>query len=95
MWVWAEAHNRLNMPEKAIEGYRNILYSAKLGKHYWSFYRGPLWPLAHEQLGYVYLATGNTTEAARHLSAFVELWQEADSDLQPRVEAARKALAKL
>ncbi|NGP75289.1 hypothetical protein G3570_01480 [Balneolaceae bacterium YR4-1] len=95
MWIWAEAHNRLEMPEKAIEGYRNILYSARLGMWYWSFYRGPLWTLAHEQLGYAYLATGNTIEAARHLSTFVELWEEADSDLQPRVAEARKVLARL
>lgn len=95
MWIWAEAHKRLEMPVKAIEAYGNILYSARLGMWYWSFYRGPLWPLAHEQLGYTFQATGNKAEAIRHLSTFVKLWEEGDSDLQPRVEAARKVLASL
>ncbi len=53
---------------------------------------GPLRPLAHERAGSVYLALGDTAAALRHLTAFVELWSEADSDLQPRVEAARQRI---
>ncbi len=53
---------------------------------------GPLRPLAHERAGSVYLALGDTTTALRHLSAFVELWSQADSELQPRVEAARQKI---
>lgn len=83
------------MPEEAIEAHNNILYSARLGMEYWSFYLGPLWPAAHERLGYTYLATGDTAKAIEHLSTFVELWEEADADLQPRVEAARDTLARL
>jgi tetratricopeptide (TPR) repeat protein len=56
---------------------------------------GPLLPLAHERLGGVYLALGDTVGAVRHLSAFTELWEKADPELQPRVEAARATLEQL
>jgi len=56
---------------------------------------GPLLPLAHERLGAVYLQLGDTVSAVRHLAAFAELWQDADEELQPRVESARRTLAQL
>jgi tetratricopeptide (TPR) repeat protein len=56
---------------------------------------GPLLPLAHERLGAVYLQLGDTVSAARHLAAFTELWQDADPELQPRVESAQRTLARL
>jgi hypothetical protein len=52
-------------------------------------------PPAHERLGSLYLEAGDTVAAARHLSEFIELWQDADPELQPRVEAARGLLAEL
>ena len=55
----------------------------------------PLLPLAHERLGSVYLQLGDTISAARHLAAFAELWQDADDELLPRVESARRTLAQL
>jgi DNA-binding SARP family transcriptional activator len=60
-----------------------------------SFYFGPMWPLAHERLGGVYELLGDTTAAVRNLRAFVELWSDADDDLQPRVEAARQTIRRL
>ncbi|MGD2216973.1 MAG: hypothetical protein PVJ64_09455, partial [Gemmatimonadales bacterium] len=50
---------------------------------------------AHERLGSLYLEAGDTVAAARHLAEFVELWRDADPELQPRVEAARRLLAQL
>lgn len=59
------------------------------------FSDGPIRPLAHERLGALYLALGDTAAAASHLARFVDLWSNADPDLQPRVEAARRTLASL
>jgi tetratricopeptide (TPR) repeat protein len=56
---------------------------------------GAVRPLAHEQLGPLYLTLGDTTSALRHMAAFVELWEEADPDLQPRVQAVRERLGSL
>jgi len=46
----------------------------------------------HEQLGRMYDEAGNLEKAAEHYAAFVELWAEADPELQPRVTAARDRL---
>ena len=56
---------------------------------------GPLLPLAHERLASVYLAVGDTVAAVKHLSTFLELWKNADPELQPRVEAARRTIEAL
>jgi serine/threonine-protein kinase len=55
----------------------------------------PLRPLAHERLGSLHLQVGDTVSAARHLAEFIELWKDADPELQPRVEAARRRLGQL
>lgn len=54
-------------------------------------------PLAdlHERLGPLYEARGEPEEAAAHYSAFVELWQDADPELQPRVQAAQVRLKEI
>ncbi len=52
-------------------------------------------PLAHERAASAYLALGDTAVALQHLNAFVEMWQNADAELQPRVESARRWMAEL
>ncbi|MFW6084044.1 MAG: tetratricopeptide repeat protein, partial [Gemmatimonadota bacterium] len=47
---------------------------------------------AHERLAQLYDAMGETEKAAVHYARFVELWKDADPELQPRVEAARERL---
>ena len=50
------------------------------------------WPIAYERLCQLHAEHGETTAAARHCSRFVELWAEADPELQPRVRAAQQRL---
>ena len=52
-------------------------------------------PAVHERLGQLYESMGNTDKAVQHYRAFIELWKNADADLQPRVADARKRLARL
>ena len=52
-------------------------------------------PLSHKRLGELYENKGNAAEAARHYAAFVELWKNADPDMQPRVAEVRRRLQKL
>lgn len=47
---------------------------------------------AHERLGQLYDERGDLENAALHYAQFVELWEDADPVLQPRVEAARARL---
>lgn len=50
---------------------------------------------AYERMGYLHEARGEFGEARKYLGRFVDLWKDADPELQPRVEAARRALVRL
>ena len=49
----------------------------------------------HKRLAELYDAKGNHAKAAAHYAAFVDLWKDADPELQPKVTAARRRLAAL
>ncbi len=51
--------------------------------------------LAHERLGRVYEALGDSAKARDHYATFAEYWSDADPDLQPRVQVARNQAAAL
>lgn len=55
------------------------------------------WYLASilERLGHLHEQRGDTQSAARYLGRFVELWEHADPELQPRVTAARQRLSRI
>lgn len=50
---------------------------------------------AHERLAGLYDESGDLENAALHYAQFVELWEDADPELQPRVEAARARLQEI
>ncbi len=50
---------------------------------------------AHERLAQLYDQKGDLENAALHYAAFIELWQDADSELQPRVQAAQARLEEI
>jgi hypothetical protein len=52
-------------------------------------------PAIRERLGQLYEAKGNAGKAAENYRAFIELWKNADPELQPRVAAAKERLKKL
>jgi tetratricopeptide (TPR) repeat protein len=90
----AEAHAELGNFDVAIAQYDTLTGTYRL--HHWDRYKYlQLLPLAHERLGSLYLEVGDTVSAARHLSEFIELWRDADPELQPRVEAARRLLEQM
>jgi tetratricopeptide (TPR) repeat protein len=49
----------------------------------------------HRRLGELYDAAGNSGKAIPHYERFVELWKNADPELQPKVAQARQRLAVL
>lgn len=61
---------------------RNILDAFGLGTIY-------------ESLGRMYDEEGDLEQAAGWYARFVELWEDADPELQPRVEAARKRMTEI
>ena len=50
---------------------------------------------AHKRLGELYEGKGDTAKAEAHYARFVELWKDADPEMQPRVGEARARLASL
>jgi tetratricopeptide (TPR) repeat protein len=52
-------------------------------------------PAIRERLGQLYESLGNTQKAADEYRAFIELWKNADAELQPRVADARQRLTRL
>ncbi|MBI1808681.1 MAG: protein kinase [Gemmatimonadetes bacterium] len=72
-------------PDSAIAAYTQFL-----GAHGMPPFQYASWlPLIEKRLGELYDAKGKTTEAVAHYSAFIELWKNADPDLQPQVQKAR------
>ena len=50
---------------------------------------------AHRRLGELYESRGDARRAAAHYAEFIELWKDADAELQPLVRTARERLAAL
>ena len=50
---------------------------------------------SHLRRAEIYEQVGDRERAALHYKRFIELWKNADPELQPRVEAARRAIADL
>ena len=49
----------------------------------------------YERLGALYETRGEEDKATYYYGRLVELWEDADPELQPRVDAARRAIAAL
>jgi tetratricopeptide (TPR) repeat protein len=50
---------------------------------------------AHKRLGELYEAKGERQKAASHYATFVDLWKNADPELQPHVREVKEKLARL
>lgn len=65
-----------------------LLYGREIGDPFWL-------ALVYERLGALYAERGDSIRAIRYYSKLVDLWKKPDPELQPRVEAARHAMAEL
>ena len=89
----ARAYDSAGVPDSAIAVYSRYMETPYL-------YRGydvDSWNLAaaHKRLGELYEARGDREKAVEQYNAFVELWKDADPELQPQVEDVRTRIAKL
>jgi hypothetical protein len=56
----------------------------------------PYWlPVSYERLGDLYEQRADTAKAILYYGKLIDLWKDADPELQPRVEAARRAIEAL
>jgi tetratricopeptide (TPR) repeat protein len=82
------AHDAAGRPDEAIEWYRR-----DLDVPFWG--RPPNRGRTFERLGQLYDETGDVDNAALYYARFVELWANADDELQPRVRAAQARLEQI
>jgi tetratricopeptide (TPR) repeat protein len=83
----AELLEQLGREEEALGWYHSIAERAA----YELVYLAP----AHRHQAEIYERRGQRDLAARHYRKFIELWKDADAELQPEVQKAREQLAKL
>ncbi len=90
----ADAYAAVGRVAEAAAQYDTVAGTYRLSFLHMGTY-GPLRPLAHERAGRAYLALGDTVKAIEHLAAFVDLWENADPELQPMVASAKSRIGQL
>ena len=86
------AYDLANQPDSAIAQLETFLatpWDNRLDQDWFS-----LAP-THKRLGELYDAKGDRDKAISHFSKFIELWKNADPELQPAVADAKRRLARL
>jgi hypothetical protein len=80
-------------PDSALVTYRAFVDTPELfrGRFGDNWHLGPML----ERLGQLYDEQGDLEDAAKHYAQFVELWADADDELQPRVRAAQARLEEI
>jgi tetratricopeptide (TPR) repeat protein len=86
------AFDQANLPDSAIAEFRRYLdtpytFALSVDNDNLAF--------VYKSLGQLYEAKGNAGEAATYYSKFVELWKNADPDLQPQVADVKQRLTHL
>ncbi len=90
--LMARAFDLAGQPDSALVYYERYVHAPGYIRM-WpdSYWLGP----TYERLAALHAERGNAETEARYLSLFVDLWEDADAELQPRVEEARRRLGDL
>jgi len=91
--LMARAYDLANMPDSAIAAFER--YLATPASTFRFVMDADFLAGTFKRLGELYDAKGDHQKAAMYYAKFVELWKDADLDLQPRVTEVRKRLARL
>ncbi len=88
----ARAFDLAGIADSAIVYFEKYLTS----RDYYSLGLDPLWRAGSEKrLGELYEAKGDRQKALSHYLQFVDLWKNADPELQPKVAEVRQRIARL
>lgn len=91
-WPKAQIFDALGERDSATAYYAGYIDMVDMDRAGWdNELRGP----SLERLGQLYDEAGDLENAAVYYARFVELWADADAELQPRVEDARIRLAEI
>jgi tetratricopeptide (TPR) repeat protein len=94
MFDVARAYDAANKPDSAALTFERYLATPYAFKGAWDVDPMRI-PAIRERLGQIYESMGKTDKAVENYRAFIDLWKNADPELQPRVADARKRLARL
>jgi tetratricopeptide (TPR) repeat protein/tRNA A-37 threonylcarbamoyl transferase component Bud32 len=88
----ARAYDAAGQNDSAVSVYERFIETP-----WHSRYTTDSWELAgaHKRLGELYESRGEQDESVEHYAQFVELWKDADPELQPQVEDVRRRIARL
>ena len=90
--ILGQAREMLGQPDSAVAVYERYLSTPAANRYKWD----PIYLAhVHERLGQLHDDQGALESAARHYATLVELWADADEELQPRVRAARQRLEEI
>ncbi len=86
-----QAFDALGQPDSALAAYEALHTTPTVG------IQGQQWTLAQSsiRLGELYESRGDKAKALEYYGKFVDLWKNADPELQPRVREIRARIAKL
>ena len=90
----AESYDRAGMTDSAVAVYERYL-SLPRHKRFNNYADANGLALVNKRLGEIYSDRGDRERAIIHLQAVVDQWQNADTELQPVVEAARAQIRDL
>jgi hypothetical protein len=86
-WLRAEALRELGRDDEALRWYATFPDPAGYDLHYVA--------AAHLRRAGIHQKRGESEQAVEHYAGFPELWRDADPQVQPMLEEARRSLARL
>ncbi|HKP28858.1 MAG TPA: hypothetical protein VJU15_05630, partial [Gemmatimonadales bacterium] len=86
-----QAFDAMQQPDSAIAAYEALATTPELGPAGRDF----TMPRAYRRLGELYESKGDTKKAIEWYGKFVDLWKDADPEMQPKVADVRKRIAEL
>jgi eukaryotic-like serine/threonine-protein kinase len=92
LYELGNAYDKAGQPDSALVAYERLAVTPTLNRVYNATVT--LAP-TYKRLGELYEARGDRKHAAEYYEKFVDLWKNADSELQPGVKEVRGRLAKL
>ena len=86
-------YERLNQPDSALAHYERLVTGHDLQRIFTS--DASYLAATYKRLGELYEARGERAKATDYYTRFVELWRNADPELEPAVQDVRGRIARL
>ena len=93
MWDLGNAHDAAGNADSAIAWFELHLATPSVG--WFRNWNAREYPIILRRLGELYDERGDRDRAIEYYSRFIELWKDADPELQPAVQNTRERLARL